>query len=159
MSNITIQEFVNAHVHYEATMLIYNLHQEGKLNEEYWSLLTSIDWDSAEKEINGTDNHIVEINSKWDLQRNKDEYIYYTADTKYDLIRYYYHHDMSELEVEVLEWWIVSDYLFDKLKAKGETVEQFYGLPIWGRTCSGQAIYCDYVIQEIYNDLINQRND
>ena len=52
---------------------------------------------------------------------------------------------------EVFEHWIVSDWLADKLIAKGETVvKDFHGLTIWGRCCSGQAILLDYVIRDIY---------
>lgn len=52
--------------------------------------------------------------------------------------------------IEAYEFWIVSDWLADQLQAKGELItKDFLGLTIWGRTCSGQAIYCDRVIQEI----------
>ena len=52
--------------------------------------------------------------------------------------------------IEALEHWIISDWLADKLEAKGEMIlKDFYGLTIWGRTCSGQAILLDGVIQEI----------
>ncbi len=55
---------------------------------------------------------------------------------------------------EVCEYWLVSEWLLNKLEDKGETVERdFMGLCIWGRTTTGQGIWCDYVIQEIYNEL------
>lgn len=55
---------------------------------------------------------------------------------------------------EVFEHWIVSDWLADKLIAKGETVvKDFHGLTIWGRCCTGQAILLDGVIREIYLEL------
>lgn len=53
-------------------------------------------------------------------------------------------------DIEALEHWIVSDRLADKLAAKGEMIlKDFYGLTIWGRTCSGQAILLDGVIEDI----------
>ena len=56
--------------------------------------------------------------------------------------------------IEAYEHWLVTDWLADKLAAKGEMVtKDFMGLTIWGRTCTGQAIYLDNVIEEIYNDL------
>ena len=56
--------------------------------------------------------------------------------------------------VEALEHWIVSGWLAGELKARGEMVtEDFMGLPIWGRTCSGQAILLDGVICAIYDEL------
>ena len=58
-----------------------------------------------------------------------------------------YQHPNSE---EVLEHWIVSDWLAEKLESKGELIERsFYNPTIWGRTTSGQAITMDGVIQEI----------
>lgn len=52
--------------------------------------------------------------------------------------------------IEALEHWIVSGWLARKLQEKDQLVTlDFLGLTIWGRTCSGQAIYLDNVIQEI----------
>jgi hypothetical protein len=49
---------------------------------------------------------------------------------------------------EVYEHWIVSDYLASLLKAIGEAVvDDLYGLTVWGRCTTGQAIYMDYEIQ------------
>ena len=56
---------------------------------------------------------------------------------------------------EVFEHWAVSDWLADKLEAKGEKVDRdFAGLTVWARTTTGQAIYCDGVFQDIARDLI-----
>ncbi|MGN6451212.1 MAG: hypothetical protein ACTHLK_21995 [Brucella intermedia] len=55
---------------------------------------------------------------------------------------------------EVYEHWIVSDWLADKLIEKGEKVDKdFAGLTIWARTTTGQAIYCDGVIEQITAEL------
>ncbi len=57
-------------------------------------------------------------------------------------------------ERDVFEHWIVSDWLADKLESKGEKVDRdFAGLTIWARTTTGQAIYCDSVIEEIAAEL------
>ncbi len=51
---------------------------------------------------------------------------------------------------EIYEHWAVSQWLHDQLKAKGEAVcDDFYGLCVWGRTTTGQAVYADSVIQQI----------
>lgn len=56
-------------------------------------------------------------------------------------------------QFEVFEHWIVSDWLADKLEAKGEKVARdFAGLTVWARTTSGQAIYADSVIEAIYRE-------
>lgn len=57
--------------------------------------------------------------------------------------------DQSEVTAEVYEHWIVSDWLGRQLEKRGEIVGEFKGLTIWGRTCTGQAIFLDEVIQEI----------
>ena len=55
---------------------------------------------------------------------------------------------------EALEHWIVSDFLAEKLEAKGEMIlDDFLGLTIWGRICSGQSILLDGVISEICEDM------
>ena len=50
---------------------------------------------------------------------------------------------------EILEYWIVTPWLGEKLKAHGEPVYQRSNGWIWGRCCSGQAIFLDNVISEI----------
>jgi hypothetical protein len=55
-----------------------------------------------------------------------------------------------QVEREVLEHWIVSDWLAERLAQRGETVDQdFAGLTIWGRTTTGQPIECDDVIIDV----------
>ena len=55
---------------------------------------------------------------------------------------------------EIYEHWIVSDWFADRLEAKGESIEKdLYGLTVWGRGCSGQAILLDGVVCEIYDEL------
>jgi len=54
---------------------------------------------------------------------------------------------------EAYEHWVVSKYLGDKLKDKGEMVDDFFGMTVWGRCTSGQAILLDGVISEICNDM------
>jgi len=56
---------------------------------------------------------------------------------------------------EVLEHWIVSDHLANKLREHDQIVADIYGLTIWGRYTSGQAISMDGVICDIYDELNN----
>lgn len=63
-------------------------------------------------------------------------------------------HGIEPYDREVLEHWIVSDWLADKLIEKGEKVDkEFQGMCVWARTTAGQAIYTDVVIQEIAGEL------
>lgn len=62
-------------------------------------------------------------------------------------------YDSEEQAQEIYEWWIVDSGMAQCLKEQNEPVlENEYGI-WWGRTTTGQAIYLDYVIQEIYRSL------
>ena len=50
---------------------------------------------------------------------------------------------------EIFEYWIVSEFLYRKLKEKGYPVLQWGNNYYWGRCCTGQAILLDYVISKI----------
>lgn len=50
---------------------------------------------------------------------------------------------------EIYEWWLVSDWLADKLSQFEQPVLVTNYGTWWGRTCTGQAIKLDYVIQKI----------
>lgn len=59
--------------------------------------------------------------------------------------------DLTE-EVEIFEWWVVSDWLQHQLEERGEAfLKNDYG-DWWGRSCSGQAIAIDSVIESIVKD-------
>ena len=54
---------------------------------------------------------------------------------------------------EVLEWWLVTPYMAELLKEKGEVILSDYDCCWWGRQTSGQALYMDGVIQEIAEQM------
>jgi uncharacterized C2H2 Zn-finger protein len=54
---------------------------------------------------------------------------------------------------DIYEYWIVSSWLGEKLREKGEPVLARGGGWIWGRTCTGQAILLDHVISETCYDM------
>lgn len=63
-------------------------------------------------------------------------------------------HDIEPYDREVYEHWIVSDWLAEKLAAKGEKVDtDFAGMTVWARTITGQGIAADSVIIKITEDL------
>ena len=56
---------------------------------------------------------------------------------------------------EVFEHWAVTQWLADKLIEAGEKVDtDFGGLNVWARTCSGQGIASDGVIERIYAGMM-----
>lgn len=54
---------------------------------------------------------------------------------------------------DVLEWWLISPFMAGLLIKSGEVVVSDYSCHWWGRQTSGQAIYMDYVIQLIAEEL------
>ena len=72
-------------------------------------------------------------------------------DTWYDDVKNY---ELDEVEsgdqLEPLEWWAVSSWMFEKLNEKKEVIITPNDFNyFWGRTCSGQSIALDNVIQLI----------
>jgi len=61
--------------------------------------------------------------------------------------------ECDELPQEIFEWWIISEFLYRKLKEKGEPVLEWGNNYYWGRTTTGQAILLDRVISEICFDM------
>lgn len=55
--------------------------------------------------------------------------------------------------VEIYEHWAVDPWFGRKLAAHGELVTNVFGVTVWGRQTTGQAIWLDGVIGEIYNEL------
>ncbi len=74
----------------------------------------------------------------------KNEIVHYE-----DIVNLY---DDDEEPEEIFEWWQADEWLLNKLEAKGEPVlRSDYG-NWWGRTCTGQAIHMDAIIEEIYKE-------
>lgn len=51
--------------------------------------------------------------------------------------------------VEVLQWFLVTDWLADKLRERGRVILSDGQSQWWGRTCCGQAILLDGIMQRI----------
>ena len=73
-----------------------------------------------------------------------EDYGYESADDMRD--------DGADIQ-EIYEWWIVSEYLYGKLKAKGHPVLEWGNNYYWGRCTTGQAILLDGVISEICQEM------
>ena len=54
---------------------------------------------------------------------------------------------------EIFEYWIVTPWLGEKLKAYGELVTELLDLVVWGRQTTGQFIHVDDVIGSITRKL------
>lgn len=58
-------------------------------------------------------------------------------------------HDEEEETREIFEWWEVTNWLADDLQELGETVIKGWH-NYWGRTCTGQAISMDSLMDDLY---------
>lgn len=64
-----------------------------------------------------------------------------------------YHYRTIREEHDIFEWWLVSGWLAEHLKDKGEPIlDNDYGV-WWGRTTTGQAIAGDSVMIELAAEL------
>ena len=59
-------------------------------------------------------------------------------------------------ESEVYEYWVVTGWLAAHLRDYGEKVGDICDLNVWGRTCTGQSMTLDHVIQQIAVDFYAQ---
>jgi hypothetical protein len=57
---------------------------------------------------------------------------------------------------EVIEWWLVSAWLAQKLRMKGEPILENECGVWWGRCVCGQAIFMDDVITKIYEEVLGE---
>jgi hypothetical protein len=57
--------------------------------------------------------------------------------------------DIEPHRMEALEFWAVSTWFAEELAKEGEATGEVLGLTVWGRTCSGQSIASDWVIERI----------
>ncbi len=160
MTTITIEDLVATEVIYCVSSLVYTLTQENKLDEELaFSLWQGkVDYEAAEYEINQAGGNLQQEDGYWGVYG--DNVCYWLIDpvhnSKDDAIDDYFDNDLDSYRSEVFEHWLVSNWLGKKLQERGETVVEFYGLTVWGRTTTGMAIAYDYVIKEIYQELISK---
>lgn len=154
---ITIQDMVSREVHYCVSSLVStlagavytgdNFPASGtdlqSLAEQAYELAAPIDdWEEAALEAG------------WTIEGDHFFHVDFPDETWDNAQRLCDAHDLPPCEHEIFEHWIVSDWLADKLEAHGEKVDRdFAGMTVWARTCSGQAIYADSVIERIHAEL------
>lgn len=64
--------------------------------------------------------------------------------------------EYNELDItppEIFEWWAVSGWFGEQLKARGEVVIDCWGKSYWGRGTTGQCISLDFVIASIADEM------
>ena len=62
-------------------------------------------------------------------------------------------HGVPPVVHEAHEHWVVTDWFATHLRGRHEIVAEFFGLTIWGRCTTGQAIKMDHVIPDIAKQI------
>ncbi len=60
--------------------------------------------------------------------------------------------DIYDYDSEIFEWWLVTPWLYYRLKEREETVADWCNLRFWGRRTTGQTITLDEVMQQIQRE-------
>ena len=80
------------------------------------------------------------------------EHIMTTDESAFDSLENIYDQETDEPQ-EIMQWYIVSKWLAEKLAEQGEPVADWHGQYFWGRTCCGQGVELDGTFQQISRSL------
>ena len=145
-----VSEFVGREVHACVSMLVSHLAQdcEGEYYDDILSICVQDDYQTAAEDA-GWSTFTDEFGAACYRDSTDDQT--WAGGNWLDLCEVFV---IEPYIIEALEHWIVSDWLANELNAAGEMVNSdIYGLTIWGRRTSGQAISMDAVICDIYDSL------
>jgi hypothetical protein len=126
--------------------LLQTMHELPIHHNEYYDELTNLGY--------SYDFENTAFDEGWEY--NEDEGVYFHPDneeTYEDAEELCNSENLDPQMLEPYEFWSVSEWLGEKLKQNGEIVENIYGLTIWGRCTTGQAILLDYAISKVCEDL------
>lgn len=124
------------------------------LQKSYEDTNAPFSWDDVEnyyidnsEEIEELQEQIDELEELEELTQEQKEQLEKLNDKIEEL------ENEQEEPQEIYEWWSVSNWFADKLKAKGQCILSDGWNSYWGRCTSGQAILLDHVISEIAEDM------
>lgn len=150
--------FADKHILYNVSHLIEYLcgaleqaNPESNVLEELFNLHGS-DWETPAKEA----GCVVKSNENYYFEWSDGEYnswedladVYETEQKAYH--GYCEFKQIDPHEIEVFEYYIVSEWFFRALVNECEPTARLLGLDVWGRTSCGQAIKMDAVVDRIY---------
>ena len=128
--------------------------KEGDEDDAWDALLGEITYDPTDYDEDATAQVICE-DMGWELA---DSPTFYNPETGETSEADGWEELASEQGIDPHEWeayeaWLVSDWLGDRLTERGYTVREVFGLTVWARGTTGQAIYIDGVIEDIVDEL------
>lgn len=115
---------------------------KGDYEEEIYNVSSQPNYEDAATDQGWEFN---EENQEWENSESENTYATAQDVCEEENIDYNY--------FEAYEFWAVDDFLGRKLKEAGEMVEDIFGLTVWGRCTTGQAILLDYVISQICENM------
>jgi hypothetical protein len=139
-------KFVQREVVHCASQMMYELNNSDQFRDEILELFYSTqDFDQAKENFvyNMSKSKLKELCKEYNVKNVNDIDSEVLCSDK----------DLEPDYIEPYEFWIVSDWLGEKLKEHGQIVAEFMGFTIWGRLTTGQAILLDYVISQICSDM------
>ena len=145
-----VSDFVDREVYANVSTLIHKLAQdyEDEHSDDILSVCVQDDWQTAAEDA-GWSAFTDEFGAN--CYRDESDGQTFACANWQSLCENF---DIDPYVIEALEHWIVSNWLANKLEAAGEMVSSdIYGLTVWGRRTSGQAILIDEVICDIYDSL------
>lgn len=103
-------------------------------------------FDYVKENISEDLRDLIDAMKEWNENDGGEDY------SPYD---YYYNQYIDHLkeeseEQEVFQWYLVSDWLANKLEAIGQPILRTDSNILWGRTCYGQSLELDGTLQEVY---------
>lgn len=163
---MTPQELVEREVIYCVSGLIYDLREVAEKLDDYDTYLTLTggkpDYEEAARNFIEQDadfDQLVAIVAEYDSDdldmtlpfREAVRKLVSEQDGGFDWVCDEYRLDPEY--GEIYEHWIVTGWLGDRLRSRGHVVEEYLGLTIWGRGCTGQAVCIDNVIEDICKEM------
>lgn len=156
-----VGEFVHREVIYCVSSLVYEI---GRKNIDEWHhLFVQEDWETSALEAICAlpREQLQELLEQNECHIAADDTPNMLATTYLQHLKQHgslqdfcYANHVDPQQNEIYEHWIVSEWLANRLEDRGEVIERdFYGLTIWGRACTGQAILLDSVICSIYDEV------
>ncbi len=147
-----VKNMVDKHVLLSASTLVYNLYADDNYCDQLMDIMSKPDYETPARE------------SGYEVEQNDDKFYVYETDSpskigKFDTVTeaWEYACAVESLEPytnEAYEHWIVSEWMAKQLEKQGEMIEwDFMGLTIWGRCATGQGIFLDEVMNNIYDKI------
>ena len=138
------QKLVEINVICNVSQLISELSECDKFQEEILDMSIAYDYEECVYQAIQND--------ELDIEKIEEDYNLDSSEHYKEICDDY---NLDPEPKEVFEHWIITDSLARHLEEYGELVTyDFAGLTIWSRTTTGQAIYADYVIEQIAKNMM-----